>query len=168
MSEYLSNQYVYCLKVPPMDIAVEKMDEARIGKELRETLQYGNELAKGKEGEICAIGDLRATYFNDYELTRKKFIEQPDGRVMFHTGDLGYINENDDLVFVNRKDWMLKINGHRVEPGEIEQSLRKYKGIKQAVVKGFTNPAGQTYLCAYYLSEKEIESIFRFIMHRRR
>ena len=117
----------------------------------------GNEVAKGKEGEICAIGDLRATYFNDHELTRKKFVEQPDGRVLFYTGDLGYINENDDIVFVNRKDWMLKINGHRVEPGEIEQSLRKYEGIKQAVVKGFTNPAGQNYLCAYYLSDKEIE-----------
>ena len=25
------------------------------------------------------------------------------------------------------------------------------EGIKQAVVKGFTNPAGQNYLCAYYL-----------------
>ena len=26
------------------------------------------------------------------------------------------------------------------------------------MVKGFTNPAGQTYLCAYYLSDSEIES----------
>ena len=128
------------------------------GIELKILDDNGNEVEKGKEGEICAIGDFSVSYFKDPVLSSKKFIKLENGKTLFHSGDLGYLDENDNLIFVNRKDWMLKINGNRVEPGEIEQVLRKYKNIKQAVVKGFVNLSGQTYLCAYYVSDKEIKN----------
>lgn len=51
---------------------------------------------------------------------------------------------------------MLKINGQRVEPGEIEAMINAIPGVETAVVKGFENEYGQSYMCAYY---KETEPV---------
>ena len=117
----------------------------------------GNEVARGQEGEICALGDFYVSYFNDPELSKQRFVKQTDGRTLLHTGDLGYVNENDNIIFVNRKDWMLKINGHRVEPGEIERTMLDLFDVKNAFVKGFVNNNGQTYMCGYYISDSQID-----------
>lgn len=118
----------------------------------------GNEVPRGQEGEICAIGDFYVSYFNDPELSKKKFVKLVNGKTLLHSGDLGYIDENDNIIFVNRKDWMLKINGHRVEPGEIERTMIDLFDIKNAFVKGFVNNNGQTYMCGYYVSDNQIDS----------
>ena len=50
------------------------------------------------------------------------------------TGDLGLYREDGIIEFVGRKDTQVKVNGYRVELGEIENALRKYKKIENAVV----------------------------------
>ena len=52
---------------------------------------------------------------------------------------------------------MVKINGQRVEPGEIEHTMANFQGVKTAVVKAFENEYGQTYLCGYYTAESPVE-----------
>ena len=51
---------------------------------------------------------------------------------------------------------MVKINGQRVEPGEIEAVIRRIDGIKDAVVKDFIDSTGQTFLAAYYITDSEV------------
>ena len=55
---------------------------------------------------------------------------------------------------------MVKINGQRVEIGEIEAALSNIRQVDVAVVKGFINAYGQTYLTAFYtLKDPENEPI---------
>ena len=48
-------------------------------------------------------------------------------------------NPDGNLVYVNRKDWMVKINGQRVEVGEVETRIKDVEGVNDAIVKGFEN-----------------------------
>lgn len=112
------------------------------------------------EGEICLAGHRGRGYLNLPEQTARTFTPNPfsdiDGfDTLIHTGDLGRLLPDGNLVYVNRKDWMIKINGQRVEPGEIEAAVRRLPGIGDAVVKDFIDPSGQTWLAAYYLSDAE-------------
>ncbi|HJJ38756.1 MAG TPA: AMP-binding protein, partial [Methanocorpusculum sp.] len=75
----------------------------------------GTVVKYGLEGEICVKGDFSVEYFKSPEATSKTFIKTDDGKTLVHTGDVGYIDENGNLIYVNRKDWMVKINGQRVE-----------------------------------------------------
>lgn len=81
-----------------------------------------------KIGEICVAGTCLALgYWNNKEKTDEVFLQNSDISAypskMYATGDLGYYDQNDDLVFVSRKDFQIKHMGHRIELGEIEASL---------------------------------------------
>ena len=118
--------------------------------------ENGKDVQKGKEGEICVIGHLARGYRNLPEQTRKTFQMLEDGRVLLHTGDCGEIDSNGNLIYLNRKDWMVKINGQRVETQEIEAIICKMEEIASCAVKAFTDENGQTYLVAYYVEKAAI------------
>ena len=111
----------------------------------------------GTEGEICAIGEFDTSYFKDPERTERTMHRLPDGRTLVHTGDIGYVNSNGDIVYSNRKDWMVKINGQRVETLEIEGCLMDMPCIANAAVKAFEDSDSQNYLVAYYVEKEHIE-----------
>ena len=108
------------------------------------------------EGELCLAGHFAEGYWNLPEQTREVFVPNPfrdlDGYdTLYRTGDLVKRLEDGNLVYINRKDWMIKLNGQRVEPGEIESAIRAVTGVKDAAVKDYVGAAGQTYICAYYV-----------------
>ncbi|MBQ7556557.1 MAG: AMP-binding protein, partial [Lachnospiraceae bacterium] len=137
-------------------------DNTPIGKPMGDIKAYildeeGNE---AEEGELCLTGLFARCYLNRPEESEKTFIKNPflerDGNpVMLKTGDMARILPDGNFIFLNRKDWMVKINGQRVEPGEIEAELRRTPGILDAAVKDFSDDLN-TYLAAYYVSENEI------------
>ncbi len=117
----------------------------------------GNPVPQGEEGELCIVGDIASQYINLPEQTKKAFVVQEDGRVLFHTNDICRALPDGNLVYVNRKDWMVKINGQRVETGEIEAVLSDIPQVDTAAVKGFQNDYGQTYLCGFYTVKVPVE-----------
>ena len=133
----------------------------------------GKEVPPGEEGEICICGHLAKGYMNLPEQTAKVFEKDPfsddENSVLYHTSDMGRLLSDGSVLYVNRKDWMVKINGQRVETGEIEVRLvTDHPEIETAVVKAFENEYGLTYLAAYYqlkkgmkLSAGEIEASLR-------
>lgn len=121
------------------------------GVEIRICDGDGNELPDGTEGEIRVVGEYDTYYFADPERSARTFVKLPDGRTSIRSGDRGYKNESGDVVFVSREDWMVKINGQRVETLEIEAKLTEADGIAAAAVKAFTDDDGQTYIAAYYV-----------------
>ena len=122
---------------------------------------------ESSEGEICLTGRFAKGYLNLPKETARVFVPNPykekDGfDIMIHTGDLGRRLSDGNIVYLNRIDWMVKINGQRVEPGEIEAKLRSIEGIADAAVKDFTDDTNQTFLVAYYVVKKDIdESLIR-------
>ena len=52
---------------------------------------------------------------------------------------------------------MIKINGNRIEPAEIEAAVKNALGIDWVAAKGFEN-GSQSSLCAYYTADVEIDA----------
>lgn len=121
-----------------------------------------NILDENIEGEICIKGLFNTSYFND-DLSTKKVTQNQDKYTIWHTGDVGYKDDNGNVIYVNRKDWMVKINGQRVETLEIENLLCDINEISNACVKAFLDDNDQTYLVAFYslfndINEDEIRN----------
>ena len=94
----------------------------------------GKLVDKGETGEICIRGTcLTLGYFNDYQRTDEVFVQNPLNdryhELIYKTGDLGRLNENNELIFISRKDYQIKHMGHRIELSEIEVIADEYDGI---------------------------------------
>ncbi|MET0462944.1 MAG: condensation domain-containing protein [Chitinophagaceae bacterium] len=53
---------------------------------------------------------------------------------MYYTGDRGRISTDGDLLVLHRNDAQLKINGIRIEPGDIESRISQFPGIRESAV----------------------------------
>jgi len=91
----------------------------------------------GAVGELCFSGvQLAAGYLNKPGQTATSFVDLDLGGVsrIYRTGDLARWLPNGDIECLGRKDNQIKINGFRVELGEIEQTFLKAECVKDAVV----------------------------------
>ena len=94
-------------------------------------------LPNGLIGQI-GIGGIPVGigYINDDKKTQESFIDNPFTKgKLYLTGDLGYQKENGEIVFIGRNDRQIKINGQRIEIGEIESVLNKLVNIGAVIVK---------------------------------
>ena len=117
---------------------------------------------KNAVGEMVAFGDgLAIGYLNRPELTSEKFIEVTcaDGvkRKGYRTGDLVGKNEDGSYVFLQRNDKQVKIDGHRIEPGEIELFLNELENVVEARVVVRVGPSGQKRLAAYVVGKPAVD-----------
>lgn len=83
----------------------------------------GTAAKDGEEGQLCLAGPGMAIgYLNDDAATEEKFQDNPlnPGERIYLTGDIVKKNEYGEIIFLSRKDFMIKHMGHRVELGEIE------------------------------------------------
>jgi fatty-acyl-CoA synthase len=97
----------------------------------------GRPMATGAEGEILLRGmNLASHYWRDPEATDKAFANG-----WFHTGDLGYFDENGRLTIVGRKKRLIISGGENVHPAEVEHVLELHPGVKEATVVGVADPA---------------------------
>ena len=113
--------------------------------------EEGNEAADGEIGELCFENPYVRGYMNLPEETEKAF---QNG--IYHTGDLARMDENGNYVLLGRSGDMIKINGNRIEPAEIEASVKQVLGIDWAAARGFEEN-GKSYLCAYYTADIEVD-----------
>ena len=107
-----------------------------------------------KEGEICLCLPYFRGYLNQQEETEKVFVSV-SGKKFFCTKDYARRGEDGLLYVLGRTDDMVKINGNRVEPAEVETALKKVLETKMVAVKTFENK-GKHYLCAYYQKEQAL------------
>ncbi len=82
----------------------------------------------------CAGVGLSKGYWRDPEKTSSRFIDHPQMGRLYATGDLGRYLPDGTLEFLGRCDFQIKINGLRIEPGEIEAVLGKHSLVQSAVV----------------------------------
>lgn len=112
----------------------------------------------GIPGEICISGiGLARGYLNNKKLTEEKFVENPylPGEKMYRTGDLGKWNEDGNIEFLGRIDHQIKINGMRVELGEIETAISRHTSIQESVVINQKDDSGVTRLIAYVVPKQK-------------
>ena len=111
----------------------------------------GSIAADGEIGELCFDNPFVRGYINLPEESEKAF---KNG--IYHTGDLARVDENGNYVLLGRSGDMIKINGNRIEPAEIEASVKQVLGIDWAAARGFEEN-GKSYLCAYYTEDVEVD-----------
>jgi amino acid adenylation domain-containing protein/non-ribosomal peptide synthase protein (TIGR01720 family) len=96
-------------------------------------------VAVGVPGELLIGGvAVGRGYLNRPELTAAKFIPDPfrdvPGARLYRTGDLARYRDDGAIEFLGRLDQQVKIRGFRIEPGEVEDALRSYPGVRDCVV----------------------------------
>jgi amino acid adenylation domain-containing protein len=99
--------------------------------------EAGHRVADGVIGELCISGGQVADgYVNDPVGTAERFRVHVDPAIgprrYYHTGDLGYRLEGGVFYFVGRGDRQVKINGCRIELGEVDAVLRSHPQIAEA------------------------------------
>ncbi|MCQ4083648.1 amino acid adenylation domain-containing protein [Streptomyces sp. RB6PN25] len=110
----------------------------------------------GVTGEIHIGGTgVAQGYLGDPERTAERFLIHPvTGERIYRTGDLGRYLPGGDIEILGREDFQVKINGYRVELGEIEAALIRQPGVRTALV---TAPAhartGQRQIAAYVVPD---------------
>lgn len=130
--------------------------EAVKGRDLYVLDQYQRPVATGVVGELYIGGQgLSSGYLNSPELTEEHFVElqlyqNPPAR-LYRTGDLVKQKRSGKLEFIGRNDDQLKINGYRIEPGEIKNRILATQLIKDCVVVAQKVNPTQTKLIAFYI-----------------
>jgi amino acid adenylation domain-containing protein len=108
----------------------------------------------GVPGEICVAGAcVGPGYLADPSATARAFPvgllpEFADER-FYRTGDLARMRHDGVLIFIGRRDDQVKINGHRIELGEIDAILERVDAVIQAVTivdNDFSSPQLRTAL----------------------
>ena len=98
--------------------------------------EFLNECPDGVTGLIHISGDSLATeYCGDPETTAQKFcFSARQNRRLYNTGDIGSYRSDGVIDFHGRADSQVKINGYRVETGEIASVLHRHEAVGQAAV----------------------------------
>ena len=76
-------------------------------------------------------------YLNDDEKTNQSFVRFDWDQVndlWYRTGDLVFLNDDNNIEFIGRKDKQIKLAGRRIELGEIEYIIKKYGGLDEIVI----------------------------------
>jgi acyl-coenzyme A synthetase/AMP-(fatty) acid ligase len=97
-------------------------------------------VSPGNTGELLMTGpQLTPGYLDDPSRTAAAFTVPPGKQeIYYRTGDI--VREIDDkgtMVFLGRVDHQIKVNGYRVELGEIEAAVREVSSVDEVVALGW-------------------------------
>lgn len=120
--------------------------------------EKGNEVQHGEKGELCVAGSqVTCGYINNpCKNTEAFFIKEVDGLPLrfYHTGDLCYEDCDGDIMYSGRLDHQAKIQGFRVEMGEIEHHAREFLGGVNVVCIAFNNDKGLAEIAMFIESDE--------------
>lgn len=104
----------------------------------------GNECAVGEIGEICWRGPLSMNgYLKNPQATAEVRLHG-----WHHSGDLGFIDAEGQLMFVDRKKDIIKTGGENVSSCKVEGVLTAIEGIVLSAVVGVPHPHWSEAICA--------------------
>jgi long-chain acyl-CoA synthetase len=111
---------------------LESIGRAIPGVTIRVLDAEGRALPPGEKGEIVANGpNIMHGYWRDKGASAA--VLDHDG---YHTGDLGWQDEDGFIYLDGRKDNLLKVGGHRINPQEVEDALLSTQLVVEASVVG--------------------------------
>ncbi|WP_367129075.1 D-alanine--poly(phosphoribitol) ligase [Saccharothrix sp. HUAS TT1] len=114
----------------------------------------------GGVGEIYLRSSaLFLGYWGDPEATSRALVPDPlnprSGQLAFRTGDLARRGAHGELYFGGRIDSQVKIQGNRVELGEVERKLLDHPGVAAAAVLLLDGPGDEPVLSAFITMDSE-------------
>ena len=107
-----------------------------IGNEMKVVDDEDNEVPDGQLGEIVLRGEnILKGYFKDPETTERAFRGG-----WFHTGDIGYRDQERYFYIVDRKSDMIIRGGENIYPREIDELLYQHPAVAAAATIGIPDP----------------------------
>ncbi len=101
------------------------------------TPSTNEEVPIGQMGEICISGPtLMKGYINNPRETSQTLRVHDDGETYLHTGDLGYMDGDGFIYFVQRLKRMIITNGYNVYPSQIENIIDFHEAVQFSTVIG--------------------------------
>ncbi|MDZ4228060.1 MAG: amino acid adenylation domain-containing protein [Candidatus Levybacteria bacterium] len=176
LAKSLSNKFNFFFEYGPTESSIfttvwerggeETIDMVPIGKPVDNARVYIldenlNFVPVGTPGELYIAGaGVSRGYLNDFDKTREVFIQDKlePARSMYKTGDIGKFIHDGNIIFLGRKDNQIKIGGHRIEIGEIENLVLKHEEIASCYVDVQTNDSEFSSIVLYYSSKKKVGS----------
>jgi amino acid adenylation domain-containing protein len=138
-------------------------------------------LVLDSHGELCPIGipgelyaggpGVARGYLGRPGMTAERFVPDPvgpPGTRLYRTGDSARWREDGVLEYLGRIDQQVKVNGVRIEPGEVEAAITAHFAVSRAVVTSFADRQGVTRLVGYVLAEPPLAPVVlrRFVARR--
>ena len=140
-------------------------EKPAIGRPIQNTRIYimdaqGHPVPIGVPGEIWISGaGVASGYLKRPQLTTERFqtirIGENSERV-YRTGDRGRFLADGRIDFLGRLDQQFKFHGFRIEPGEIEATLREHPSLRDAVVTMREDHPGDQRLVAYVTASHDL------------
>ena len=95
----------------------------------------GIELPRGIPGELCIGGaGVADGYHNCSQMTTERFLDHVRLGRLYRTGDRGRIRWDGTLECFGRIDQQVKVNGYRIELGDIEAAITSHPSVAEAAV----------------------------------
>ena len=116
------------------------------------------EVEVGEEGEICISGPtIMEGYLNNEEENKTTLQLHDDGKIWLHTGDLGKVDENGIIHYIQRLKRMIISSGFNVYPAQIEKVLKTDSRIDNCVVVGQPHPYKVEVPVAYIVLKPDVK-----------
>lgn len=115
------------------------------------------EVPTGSSGEICIAGPtVMLGYLNQPEETALALRRHPDGLTWLHTGDLGSVDEEGYIRFIQRIKRIIITNGYNVYPSRLENILDSHELVKCSCVIGVPDPRRMQRIKAYIVLQSGV------------
>ena len=138
-----------CRHDDPPDIIANTSGRAMPGMEVLVVDDDGNEVPRGRPGEIVVRGyNVMVGYLDDPEQTA----ETIDAEGWLHTGDIGVMDEGGNIDITDRKKDMFINGGFNVYPAEIEATMLTHPEIGQVAVVGVPDERLGEVGCAFVVA----------------
>lgn len=124
--------------------------------------ELNHRLPVGASGELVVAGpQVGKGYLNRPDKNAEAFKTNPFENVapydrVYYSGDVVRFLPDGNIQYVGRRDTQVKVRGFRIELSEVEEVIRRFDGIKDAVVVAYDDSAGMKYLVAYVVSNDKI------------
>lgn len=113
-------------------------------------LEDGTKAPTKQAGEIIVKGpNVTKGYLNRPEVLKEKF-----NQGWFHTGDIGYLDEEGFLYVLDRRSDLIISGGENIYPAEVESVLLAHPGVADAGVTGFADGTWGQVPAAFIVRQK--------------
>jgi D-alanine--poly(phosphoribitol) ligase subunit 1 len=123
------------------------------------------------KGELCFSGEnVMKGYWRMPEKSRDAFFTlsyKGKKHVFYKTGDIAFFDEQDDYFCCGRNDQQVKIQGHKVELGEIEECVRQCTGIETVSALAVLDDSGHAHIKLFITMCNVEDLIIRDYLHRK-
>ena len=128
------------------------------GVELVVVDERGNIVPNGERGSIHVNTPSRFNGYIQGEVKHKSLYKD-----WLNTGDIGYLDEHNELHIIGRIDDMIVIGAHKIYPTEVERLVQAAADIRECVV-AMVNFKGEDVLCCLYVSDEEMRADIKSIL----